>query len=213
MARLPDPERRQALLGAAESAFLELGFEAASLRGIAERAGVPVAGIYTYLRDKDALFEAVVAPLTDLVDEALRAAELDLPRTVADAMDPERRMANALSVVHFAHKHRSHILLLAFRSGGSSLARWIDDVVDRLVALDIAGARWLGAHAPHRLPERPAAWLVRAGIGMQVRSLVDWLQEGLGPRELEHRAAELARYVSHANEYYLRPAAQPRVEK
>jgi len=203
MARLPDPMKRASLLRAAEASFLEHGFEGASLRGIAESAGIPVAGIYTYFRDKSALFEVVVSPVTEAVDTTLAGARADIPSAVTAGIDSEARSALILQIVRFAYEHRSLILLLTYRSGGSSLARWVDTVLDALVAIDIAGAKWLGATAPHRLPQRPAAWLVRAVFSMQLQSLLDWLQEGLVLRELEYRSTELTRYIMHANERYL----------
>ncbi len=43
--------------------FLEKGYEAASIRGIAARAGITSAGLYRHYPDKEAMFAALVEPL------------------------------------------------------------------------------------------------------------------------------------------------------
>lgn len=53
------------LLEAAREEFLERGFEGASLRTIAERAGSSKGAIYTRYPDKESLFKAIVNPIID----------------------------------------------------------------------------------------------------------------------------------------------------
>lgn len=53
------------LLDAAREEFLAKGYEGASLRAIAERAGSSKGAIYIRYPDKAALFSAVVTPVTD----------------------------------------------------------------------------------------------------------------------------------------------------
>src|SRR5919201_3552732 len=54
-------ELRQAILAAAGELILEKGYEAFSLRQVAERIGYSATTIYLYYDDKDALVGAVVA--------------------------------------------------------------------------------------------------------------------------------------------------------
>ena len=48
--------------------FLEKGYEAASVRSIADRAGMTAAGLYRHYPDKEAMFTAFVKPLIDEID-------------------------------------------------------------------------------------------------------------------------------------------------
>jgi AcrR family transcriptional regulator len=62
----PDPPRehlavRQRIIEAAGSVFAELGYEGATVRMITERAGVNVAAINYYFRDKAGLYQELVA--------------------------------------------------------------------------------------------------------------------------------------------------------
>lgn len=52
--------KREAILDAAQSCFLELGWAAASMDLVASRAGVSKATIYAHFDGKDALFAAVI---------------------------------------------------------------------------------------------------------------------------------------------------------
>lgn len=78
------------LLGAAEEAFAELGYDRASVRDIAARAGVSKGSLYQFFRNKQALLDAVVADLIDEVDRTfddLAAVELDPERTGRTALE------------------------------------------------------------------------------------------------------------------------------
>ena len=50
------------VLAAARAEFLEYGFEKASMRRVGERCGLTAAGLYRHCRDKQDLFDQLVAP-------------------------------------------------------------------------------------------------------------------------------------------------------
>lgn len=58
-------EVRQKILDAGLELFAEKGYEAASIRDIADKAGVTVPNIYYYFKDKDGLYQAVLAIAAD----------------------------------------------------------------------------------------------------------------------------------------------------
>ena len=61
------------LMGAARQEFLECGFEKASMRSIGERCGLTAAGIYRHCRNKEDLFDQLVMPFVQRIDEWLNA--------------------------------------------------------------------------------------------------------------------------------------------
>ncbi|MFD8640043.1 TetR/AcrR family transcriptional regulator [Streptomyces zaomyceticus] len=81
-------ERRRAILDSAEALLAERGYEAATLKAIGERAGIPVASVYHYFSDRhqvDAeLLQGHMAALDVLI-----GAELDAtgPQTLSDTAD------------------------------------------------------------------------------------------------------------------------------
>jgi len=97
-----DSGRRNQILDAALHVMAEHGFRGASIKRIAERAGLKSpALIYWYFSDKHALFEAMLrrmAPFLNVVNEA--EARLDdppqevLPRLVASFLEATQQPAN-----------------------------------------------------------------------------------------------------------------------
>jgi AcrR family transcriptional regulator len=67
----PRPDRKAAILLAAEKLFAQQGYDAVSLRQIAEEAGVPLALVGYYYGQKHELFEAVFAHWQGTIQERL----------------------------------------------------------------------------------------------------------------------------------------------
>lgn len=65
-------EVRRAILAAAREAFAGGGYESVSMRAVAEAAGLSHGSIYVYFKDKDELFQALVAESFDQLAAALR---------------------------------------------------------------------------------------------------------------------------------------------
>ena len=55
------------VMAAASEEFLEYGFEKASMRRVGERCGFTAAGLYRHCRDKEDLFEQLVAPAVERI--------------------------------------------------------------------------------------------------------------------------------------------------
>ena len=66
-------QKRAAIITAARSTFLRLGYEGASMEAIAAGAGVSIMTLYRHAESKDELFSAVIARACDPDDEAERA--------------------------------------------------------------------------------------------------------------------------------------------
>ncbi|MEU4557963.1 TetR/AcrR family transcriptional regulator [Actinoplanes sp. NPDC023936] len=72
-----NPDTREAILGAARTAFAEKGFDGASIRGIATGAGVDPALVHHYFGTKDKLFLAAMNSPMDPLDVIAEAAAGD----------------------------------------------------------------------------------------------------------------------------------------
>ncbi|WP_164985812.1 TetR/AcrR family transcriptional regulator [Bosea sp. Tri-44] len=66
------PDKHDAITRAASETFLAEGFDRASLDQIAQRAGVSKQTIYSHFADKEALFKAICAELTEKLTIPLR---------------------------------------------------------------------------------------------------------------------------------------------
>lgn len=67
----PRPDRKTAILLAAERLFAQQGYDVVSLRQIAEEAGVPLALVGYYYGQKHELFEAIFAHWQGTIDERM----------------------------------------------------------------------------------------------------------------------------------------------
>ena len=67
------PDRKAAILLAAEKLFAQRGYHAVSIRQIAEEAGVPLALVAYYYGPKHELFYAIFEHWNDTIEERLAA--------------------------------------------------------------------------------------------------------------------------------------------
>jgi AcrR family transcriptional regulator len=97
---------RRALVDAGRALFATVGYDATTVRAIAERAGVNQALLFRYFGSKEGLFaEAVLDKATQLLAEVPR--EVLLERTLAAVLDDEQG-------------HSAETLMAVLRAAGSS---------------------------------------------------------------------------------------------
>ena len=112
------------ITAAAREEFLDKSYTGASLRKIAEKAGVTVGAIQTRCKTKDALFCSLLKPLLADIGalfQSTRAdyaagAEGDLLSGLRASMERE-----SAAILRLIFDHYDEAVLLLCRSGGSSL--------------------------------------------------------------------------------------------
>ena len=149
MARRSDGAKRAILVEKALEAFGDRGFRGTTIKRIAARAGVAPGSVYTYFKDKDALFRS---SLDEGWDGFL--ASLD---ELAVSEGPFARTIDRLLDAGFAELARRLPLVrgLAFEAGRSAVLRGKIDELCRRVERIFAAARSQGALRP---AVDPAAW-------------------------------------------------------
>lgn len=70
--QVPKAALRQRILAAAQNEFLENGFKKASMRDIAQLAGVTTGNIYSYFPSKEALYLQIVSPVIERIHHMLQ---------------------------------------------------------------------------------------------------------------------------------------------
>lgn len=112
--------------------FLQNGFQRASLRNIAAAAGMTTGAIYTYFKDKNALFEAVVCPVCEQVEKMF--ADLSASYYTAGRVVGEISKGNAIAdlqrVYAFIYGNFDVFRLLVVGAEGSSKADYVHTIVD-----------------------------------------------------------------------------------
>lgn len=124
-------ERVEALLNAAESLLSEQGYEAATLKAIGERAGVPTASVYHYFGDRHDVEAELLRRHLEVLNERVNAALSNSPlRTLRDGVD---------AIID--------PMLAYFRERPSAFQLWFagrhEKLIELVRAFDEAGARLL----------------------------------------------------------------------
>lgn len=86
-----DPAKREQILDGARSAFMKMGFDAASMNDVTREAGVSKGTIYVYFQSKEDLFAALIEREKGRFTDALR----DILADSEDAEQGLRRFAHA----------------------------------------------------------------------------------------------------------------------
>ncbi|MFH8980575.1 TetR/AcrR family transcriptional regulator [Streptomyces varsoviensis] len=83
-------ERRRAIVDAAEALLGERGYEAATLKAIGERAGIPIASVYHYFSDRHEVDAEILRRHVDGLGKVFAAvlqSSAPEPRTLREAVD------------------------------------------------------------------------------------------------------------------------------
>jgi AcrR family transcriptional regulator len=113
------------IVNAATEEFLLNGFENSSLRVIASQAGITIGNIYSYFSSKDDLFNFVVTPAAELLDNLMSMDFIQYEDTRATNLT---QITQRICEVFIENKERFFILMN--NSGGSKYANTKEMVVD-----------------------------------------------------------------------------------
>ena len=111
-----EPDTRSRIQQVALELFTENGYEATSLREIAERLGVTKAALYYHFKTKDDIIESLVHDHLTSLEDLVAWAEAQ-PRTVATRREALRRYSDML------HERHHHGLMRCFERNQSSMAQ------------------------------------------------------------------------------------------
>jgi len=78
--------------------FLEKGYEAASLRSIAIRADMSVAGLYRHYSDKESMFEEFIKPLMEQIDDWMNAHKKSQYRLMESGVTDSKKLMESTLV-------------------------------------------------------------------------------------------------------------------
>ena len=117
-AKRDDSERANQILAAADELFGELGYDAVSVRDVAEAAGVNKALVLYYFKSKEALFEKVMTGYYAAHEQALRDA-LDEDSSVGERL---HRLMDAYVDFIATHQNFPRFVQQQVASRGPALA-------------------------------------------------------------------------------------------
>ena len=114
---------RDKIYASAIEEFKTFGYQEASIRNIANNAGISLGNIYRYFENKEALYIAVVQPLIESVKEFVETKFF---------VDGSSLKQVALNVVDFMEKHDDEIVIL--RRGNTDYYRVFADFLEKATA-------------------------------------------------------------------------------
>lgn len=133
--QIPKDDIRKDILRAAEKSFQEKGFLKTSVRDIAESSEVGLSNIYNYFKSKDDIFRQIVRPVTRAFEAMLHEHH---GRQGADILEMQSEAYFRYMVeeyIDLVHRHRPLLVLLFFRSQGSSLEKFKEKFTDSSTSL------------------------------------------------------------------------------
>lgn len=124
------------IISAALEEFSDKGYTGASLRKIAEKAGVTVGAIQTRYKSKDELFASLLKPFLEDIEAAFRGIRSDYysgnGKDILKQLDMSMRYESN-AILHLIFDHYDAAVLLLYRSSGSSLEHYFDMLVENKI--------------------------------------------------------------------------------
>lgn len=124
------------IAASAFSEFLEKGYRDASLRKIAQKAGVTVGAIQTRYKTKDELFCGLLEPFISGIESAFQSIKTAYLQESANDfiahLEKSMRIESD-TILQLIFDHYDEAVLLLCRSAGSSMEGFFDRIIDRKV--------------------------------------------------------------------------------
>jgi AcrR family transcriptional regulator len=187
----PDGDRRTQLIGVAGELFAERGFDATTVRDIAEAAGMLSGSLYHHFASKEAIVDAILSEFLETILERYeRIAAMDVgPRAKVEllinaSIDAIRDRGAAITIYQNDYPYLADLAGFEYLRAGAQRIRgvWVEALRDGIACGE------LRADVDPRLVYR----FVRGAIWNAAR----WYRPG-GPLELDEMAAEYLRVVVH----------------
>ena len=118
------------LMAAAREEFLAYGFEKASMRSIGQRCGMTAAGLYRHCRDKEDLFDQLVAPAVERLNTWLTEHVARYVKAVESGREPLWQDSWIDMMRQVVYPHMEDYYLLVARSQGTKYEDFLHDLTE-----------------------------------------------------------------------------------
>ncbi|WP_312701797.1 TetR/AcrR family transcriptional regulator [Sedimentibacter sp.] len=128
-----DESTQKRILDAGKAEFLEKGFKNASLRSIAQRAGVTTGAIYGYYPDKEALFGALVEGPAKYLRDWYTSVQLEFEKFPAKYKEEQMHDYTSRALdefVNYIYNHFDAFKLVVCHSAGTEYEYYIDSLLE-----------------------------------------------------------------------------------
>lgn len=128
-----DESTQKRILDAGKAEFLEKGFKNASLRSIAQRAGVTTGAIYGYYPDKAALFGALVSEPANYLRDWYFSVQRKFDEFPAEYKEKQMHIYTSHALEEFIgyiYLHFDAFKLVVCHSAGTEYEHYIDSLLE-----------------------------------------------------------------------------------
>lgn len=137
-------ESHERVLAAAREEFMEKGFEGASIRAIASRAGMTSGGLYRHCRDKEDLLRQILQPMLSEMEEMMESHKNRSYGAMrsGEGFDAAFESGEIEIFTEMSARFRGEMKLLLCHSKGTEYESFLHDMVtsqqrEMMEALDI----------------------------------------------------------------------------
>jgi AcrR family transcriptional regulator len=196
MVQRPKDEVRARIVAAAAEVFSELGFAAATVALVAERARVSTGNVYRYFASKEELLRAVLPPAFVNELRALTRARVDALAAARDIalLPPDAAYFSAADrVFEFCIEQRARVVFLLSGAAGTEYEGFAHELAKDL-------ERWALAYARRAWPSLRPTPALRFALREVYRNYVASLSRALASHA---KRAPLEDAVAHLSAYHL----------
>lgn len=124
-------EIRKRILETARKEILEKGFKDTSMRNIARETGVGLSNIYNYFKNKDEIFNEVLAPVLNALNKIMDEHNNERHLSIEIFTSQEYLKEHTLIFVDLIIRFRDELNILLFKSHGSTLESFKEDYIEK----------------------------------------------------------------------------------
>jgi AcrR family transcriptional regulator len=194
MAQFKKEEVRQSLLRAARREFLEHGFMKANMRSIAQRAGQNLGNIYNYFKNKDALFQAVLEKTLLSIDQAIQFITSWQPSDSQPIYSMEDERQAILAVIDYVTANRDDVILLAFKSQGSSLEQLKETLLREMTQVFNTVMKQVVDYNKDEFKNMPSEFFIASLMNYFTNTLLEAVRQEMTRDEMHEMAEEMLIY-------------------
>lgn len=192
-------EIRQLILQHAKTQFIEKGFSKASMREVASKTGTTVSNLYTYFKNKDALFHAVVSPVVSVINSQFSHIEKDGLHTDPHHWKFEWHQIMISHVVEFIDKHRELLYLLAFKAHGSSLEDYKEELIETYTTIWVNNTKAIKATFPDIKADH-STFFIHNIASFLFNSVIEFLMHKSSKEEMLRYSKEIMTFMFYGYE-------------
>jgi len=128
---------REKILDIAREEFMQCGYQKFSLRSVSSKAGISTSNIYNYFKGKNEIFLEILNPTLSVIEFVLNHIEESDYFRHHSYFSYQVNNELLTNLIEFVDINRSSLDLILFKSTGSTLENYKNDMVDRYARITL----------------------------------------------------------------------------